>query len=192
MINIYVDGILVNLVRKIMAILKILTAPNPILQTKSSPVESVNNSVRTLMNDMLDTMYGDKGIGLAANQVGVLSRVLVLNIQKDDDQNRAKSFYPLYIANPEIIETSDEIVEAEEGCLSLPGQKITVPRPGYIKIKYLDYNNKSQELGTDGWLARAIQHEMDHLDGKLAIDYLSALKKNVALRKLVKLKKLNV
>lgn len=174
-----------------MTILKVLTAPDSILQKKASPVESVNSSVRQLMDDMLETMYEDNGVGLAANQVGVLSRVLVLDLQNDDDQNRPKSFYPLYIANPEIIETSDEMIEADEGCMSLPGQKIPISRPSFVKIKYLDYNNKLQELATDGWLARAIQHEIDHLNGKLAIDYLSVLKKNVALRKLVKLKKLS-
>jgi peptide deformylase len=171
-----------------MTILKILTAPDPILQKVSHLVESVNSSVRQLMDDMLETMYKDNGVGLAANQVGVLSRVVVIDLQNDDDKNRSKGFYPLFIANPEIVEISDEMVEAEEGCLSLPDQRIIISRPEYIKIKYIDYNNKLQELGTEGWLARVLQHEMDHLDGKLAIDYLSNLKKNVALRKLVKLK----
>ena len=174
-----------------MAILKVLIASDSVLQKKASSVESVNSSVRQLMDDMLETMYKDNGVGLAANQVGVLSRVLVLDLQNDDDQNRPKSFYPLYIANPEIVEASDEMIKADEGCMSLPGQRIPISRPNFVKIKYLDYDNKSQELATDGWLARAIQHEMDHLDGKLAIDYLSSLKKNVALRKLVKLKKLS-
>jgi peptide deformylase len=174
-----------------MAILKILTAPDPILQKKSSPVESVTSSVRQFMDDMLETMYEDSGVGLAANQVGILSRVMVIDLQSDDDQNRPKGFYPLCIVNPEILEISDEMIEADEGCLSLPGQRISISRPKYIKIKYLDYNNKPQELATDGWLARAIQHEIDHLDGKLAIDYLSNLKKSVALRKLVKFKKLS-
>ncbi len=173
-----------------MTILNILTAPDPILQTKSSPIELVNDSTRKLMDDMLETMYDDGGIGLAANQVGVLRRVLVLDLQESEDQNRPSSFYPLYIANPEIIEISDKIIKEEEGCLSLPEQRIMVPRPEYIKIKYLDYNNETKELSSDGFLARAIQHEMDHLDGKLAIDYLSNLKKNVALRKLTKIKKL--
>ncbi|MDP4708600.1 MAG: peptide deformylase [Rickettsiaceae bacterium] len=174
-----------------MAILKILTAPDTILQKASSPVDKVNDSIRQFMDDMLETMYEDNGVGLAANQVGVLSRVMVIDLQNDDDQSREKGFYPLFIVNPEILEISDEMIEADEGCMSLPGQRIPVSRPKYIKIKYLDYNNKNQELATDGWLARAIQHEMDHLDGKLAIDYLSNLKKNVALRKLVKLKKLS-
>tara|TARA_B110000503_G_scaffold140403_1_gene231209 strand:+ start:1141 stop:1665 length:525 start_codon:yes stop_codon:yes gene_type:complete len=170
-----------------MTILKILTAPDPILQKVSHLVESVNSSVRQLMDDMLETMYKDNGVGLAANQVGVLSRVMVIDLH-NDDEIRSKGFYPLFIANPEIVEISDEMVEAEEGCLSLPDQRIIISRPEYIKIKYIDYDNKLQELGTGGWLARVLQHEMDHLDGKLAIDYLSNLKKNVALRKLVKLK----
>jgi peptide deformylase len=96
-----------------MAILKILTAPDPILQKKSSPVESVTSSVRQFMDDMLETMYEDSGVGLAANQVGILSRVMVIDLQNDDDQNRAKDFYPLFIVNPEILEISDEMIEAD-------------------------------------------------------------------------------
>lgn len=174
-----------------MTILKILTAPDHILQKIASPVESVSSSVRQLMDDMLETMYEDNGVGLAANQIGVLSRIVVIDLQNDDDRNRPKSFYPLHIANPEVLEVSGVMIEADEGCMSLPGQRVPISRPKYIKIKYLDYNNKPQELATDGWLSRAIQHEIDHLDGKLAIDYLSNLKKNVALRKLIKFKKIS-
>lgn len=173
-----------------MAILEIITAPDPVLRKKANPVKSVDNIVRKFMDDMLETMYEDNGVGLAANQVGVLSRVLVLDLQKDDD-DKPRGFYPLRVANPELLQASDEMVEAEEGCLSLPDQKILIERHENIKIKYLDYNNKTQELVADGWLARVIQHEMDHLNGKLAIDYLSSLKKNVALRKLNKIKKLS-
>jgi len=171
--------------------LQIITAPDPVLRKRANEVESVDDSVRVLMDDMLELMYVGKGIGLAANQVGVLKRVLVMDLQDDDEQERSKDFYPLLVANPEIIERSDEIIEAEEGCLSLPDQRVLVKRPNSVKIKYLDYNNKSQELVAEGWLARAVQHEMDHLDGKLLVDYLSNLKKNVVLRKLNKLKKLS-
>ena len=141
------------------------------------------------MDDMLETMYEDRGVGLAANQVGVLKRVLVLDLQNDDEEERPKGFYPLYIANPEVTEASDEMIEAEEYCLSVPDQGVPVLRHASIKIKYLDYNNKVKDLSSKGWLARAIQHEMDHLNGKILIDYLSVLKKNVVLRRLTKLKK---
>ena len=174
-----------------MSILKVLTEPDPILRKKALPIDSVDDSIRGLMDDMLETMYEDGGVGLAANQVGVLKRILVIDLQKDDDQKKTKGFYPLYIANPKIIKASDEMVEGEEGCLSLPGQRIMINRHRYIKIKFIDYNNKHQELELEEWLARVVQHEMDHLNGKLAIDYLSKLKKGVALRKLVKFKKLS-
>jgi len=174
-----------------MAKLQIITAPDPILRKRAHEVDSVDDSVRLLMDNMLYTLYAGKAIGLAANQVGVLKRVLVLDLQKDDEQQRPEGFYPLKIANPEIIEASDEIVEADEGCMSLPEQTISVRRSASVKIKYLDYDGKSQELNAEGWLARAIQHEMDHLDGKLLVDYLSNLKKDMILRKLVKLKKLS-
>ena len=172
-----------------MAKLEVLTAPDPILKKKAKPVELVDNSVRKLMDDMLETMYEDRGVGLAANQVGVLQRVLVLDLQNDDEEERPEGFYPLYIANPEVTEASDEMIEAEEYCLSVSDQGVPVLRHASIKIKYLDYNNKIKDLFSRGWLARAIQHEMDHLNGKILIDYLSILKKNVVLRRLAKLKK---
>lgn len=172
-----------------MSKLEVLTAPDPRLSTKAKPVEAVNDNVRKFMDDMLETMYADHGIGLAANQVGVLQRIIVLDLQDDDDNERPKGFYPLFLANPEILEASEEMVEAEEGCLSVPGQRILVTRPEKIKVRFLNYHNKAQELETGGWLARALQHEIDHLDGKLTFDYLSKLKKSVVLRKLAKLKK---
>ncbi len=174
-----------------MAILEIRRAPDPVLSQKAKRVESVDSSIKKLMNDMLQTMYDDGGIGLAANQVGVLKRVLVLDLQDSDDQKRPKGFYPIHMANPEILECSEGVVEAEEGCLSLPQQTITVQRPEKVKVKYIDYNNKEKIMETGGWLARAIQHEMDHLDGKLLIDYVSKLKKDMYIRKLKKIKKLS-
>ena len=174
-----------------MAKLEVLTAPDPILKKKAVAVELVDDSIRKLMDDMLETMYEDRGVGLAANQVGVLKRVLVLDLQNDDEQERPEGFYPLYIANPEIIEASDEFVEAEEYCLSVPDQGIPVSRHASIKIKYLDYNNNVQEITADGWFARAIQHEMDHLNGKVILDYLSSVKKDIVLRKLTKLKRIS-
>jgi peptide deformylase len=172
-----------------MAILPVLTVPNPILKQKSSPVESVDNQVRKLMDDLLETMYADNGVGLAAAQVGILKRVLVIDLQDDDDLERPNGFYPLFVANPEIIEKSNELAVANEGCLSVPEQKIEVARPSAIKVRFLGYKNNQQEFAADGWLARAIQHEVDHLNGKLLIDYLSPIKRDVTMRKLTKLKK---
>lgn len=173
-----------------MAILNLVTAPDPILQQKAKEVLSVNDDIRKLMDDMLQTMYHEKGVGLAANQIGVLKRIIVVDLQDSDDKNdREPNFFPLFIANPVILWQSEELILANEGCLSLPEQTIEVARSEKISIKFLDYHNNEKTLEADGWLARAILHEMDHLDGKLLIDYLSAIKKNVALRKLAKLKK---
>lgn len=172
-----------------MTILRIITAPDPILKEKSLPVSSVDDSVRQLMRDMKDTMdYGD-GVGLAAVQVGVLKRVMVLDLKEDDDTPRAPDFYPLFMANPEFIYKSDNSVKGTEGCLSLPEQRVDVARSDKIKLRYLDYNNKECEIEASGWLARALQHEIDHMDGKTLIDYLTFMKKDSALRKLAKLKK---
>lgn len=172
-----------------MSILEVLTIPDPILKKKAQTVEAVDDSIRAIMDDMLETMYHDDGVGLAANQVGVLKRLLVIDLQNDDDTKRQEGFYPLFIVNPEIIEASDEMIEADEACLSVPGQQVTVKRHESVKIRYLDYNNNLQELSANGWLARAIQHEIDHLNGKLLVDYLSKLKKDVAMRKFAKMKK---
>lgn len=173
-----------------MTILNIITAPDSILKEKSVVVELVDDKVRKLMDDMLVTMYHDHGVGLSAVQVGILQRILVIDLQDDNDQGeRDQDFFPLFMANPEIIEQSAELVLATEGCLSLPEQRVEVARPDSIKTKFLDYNNKSQEITVNGWLARAIQHEIDHLNGRLLVDYLSNIRRDVALRKLKKLKK---
>ena len=172
-----------------MTLLKIITAPDPILKTKSKEVDSVDDSIRLLMDNMLETMYADNGVGLAANQIGETKRVIVLDLQDDDEVEREEDFYPLFIANPVITDFSENYVEAAEACLSVPDQRIDVSRPDKISIEYLNYNNKKQSLSASGWLARALQHEIDHIDGKILIDYLSPLKKNVAIRKLNKLKK---
>ena len=171
-----------------MTILPIVTAPSPILKKKSLPINSVDPETKKFMHDMLETMYADEGVGLAAVQVGVLQRILVVDLQDDEDSEIEKDFYPLFMANPEIVEKSSELILATEGCLSLPEQTVEVARARAIKIKFLNYNNDLQELSLDGWLARVIQHEMDHLDGKLLVDYLSNIKRDVALRKLRKLK----
>ena len=168
-----------------MAMLSIITAPDPRLKVRCKPVERVDRQVRRLMDDMLETMYAAPGIGLAAPQVGVRKRVLVVDVAKEADKPA-----PLCMANPEILWTSDELVSYEEGCLSLPDQYAPVERPARCRVRYLDENNELRELETEGLLATCIQHEIDHLDGVLFVDHLSALKRNMILRKLAKAKKL--
>ena len=166
-----------------MTIRKILTEPDPFLRHKSNNVEVVDDEVRKLMDDMLDTMYAAPGIGLAAIQVGIPKRVIVIDLSKEEEKR------PLYFVNPKIILKSNSNATYEEGCLSVPGQFAEIDRPDNCHIKYLDYNNKQQELKAEGLLATCIQHEMDHLEGILFIDYLSKLKKNFIKKKLSKQKK---
>jgi peptide deformylase len=168
-----------------MALLPILTAPDPRLKKKSLPVDSVDAGVRQLMDDMLETMYDAPGIGLAAPQVGVLKRVVVLDIDRED----TKTGGPLFMANPEIVEASDEDVSYEEGCLSVPEHYSDVVRPATVTVRYLDRDGKLQNLACEGLLATCVQHEIDHLDGVLFIDHISALKRNMILRKLLKARK---
>ena len=167
-----------------MALRKILTEPNKILRQKSSIVEKVDKDIQKLMDDMLETMYAAPGIGLAAIQVGVAKRIIVLDIApKDSPRN------PMYFINPEIIEKSENQSTYEEGCLSVPGQFAEINRPEKCHIKYLDYNGEKKEIKAEGMLATCIQHEMDHLEGILFIDYLSKLKKTMIIKKLSKQKK---
>jgi len=172
-----------------MAILPIFTYPDPVLKHKSLEVEEVDSNLRKLMDNMLKTMYHDNGVGLAAVQVGVLKRIIVMDLQNDDEVARPEGFYPLYLVNPELTFASEEKTSAKEACLSVPEQQVDVTRAENIKVKFTDYHNKPCELEASGWLARVIQHEMDHLEGKLLIDHLSILKKDIAIRKLKKLKK---
>ncbi|MBO6825095.1 MAG: peptide deformylase [Sneathiella sp.] len=170
-----------------MALLPILTAPDPRLKTISEPVAEVNDEIRKLVDDMFETMYEAPGIGLAAIQVGVQKRLLVVDvIGKNDEENDPD---PIALINPEITWVSDDDSVYEEGCLSVPAHYADVVRPAEIKVKYLDRDGKEQELHADGLLATCIQHEIDHLDGILFVDHLSALKRNMILRKLLKLKK---
>jgi peptide deformylase len=166
-----------------MTIRKILTEPDPFLRQISQDVELVDNKIRTLMDDMLETMYAAPGIGLAAIQVGVPKKVIVIDLSKEEKKN------PLYFVNPKIIIRSKNNSTYEEGCLSVPGQFAEVDRPNQCHIKYLDYNGQNKELKAEGLLATCIQHEMDHLEGILFIDYLSKLKKNFIVKKLSKRKK---
>jgi len=167
-----------------MAKLEILTAPDPRLKVAAEPVAGVDDEVRRLMDDMLETMYAAPGIGLAAPQVGVAKRVLVLDVARRNEDPA-----PLRVANPEIVWASDEIVASEEGCLSVPDHYADVERPARVRVRFLDYENEIREIKVDGTLATCLQHEMDHLDGTLFIDRLSLLKRNIILRKLKKAKK---
>jgi len=167
-----------------MALLPILTAPDPALKKISQPVKQVDASVRKLMDDMLETMYHAPGIGLAAPQVGVLKRVIVLDIAREGEEPQ-----PLRIANPEIVWVSDDDATYNEGCLSVPEHYADVVRPAACRVKYLDQDNQQQEIAAEGLLATCLQHEIDHLDGVLFIDHLTSLKRNIILRKLLKAKK---
>lgn len=167
-----------------MALLPILTAPDPELKKISQPVKQVDASIRKLMDDMLETMYHAPGIGLAAPQVGVLKRVIVLDLAREGEEPQ-----PLRIANPEVVWVSDDDATYNEGCLSVPEHYADVVRPAACRVKYLDQDNKQQEIAAEGLLATCLQHEIDHLDGILFIDHLTALKRNIILRKLLKAKK---
>tara|TARA_B110000263_G_C15128786_1_gene427841 strand:- start:184 stop:708 length:525 start_codon:yes stop_codon:yes gene_type:complete len=167
-----------------MALREILTEPNEILRKKSLPVEKVDGELQRLMNDMLDTMYAAPGIGLAAIQIGVPKRVIVLDLSSKDEPKN-----PMCFVNPEIITKSENQSTYEEGCLSVPGQFAEIDRPDKCHIKYLDYNGQQKEIKAEGMIATCIQHEMDHLEGILFIDYLSKLKKTMIVKKLSKQKK---
>ena len=167
-----------------MALLPILTAPDPLLKKISAPVKQVDHEIRRLMDDMLETMYHAPGIGLAAPQVGELKRVIVLDLAHEGEEPQ-----PLRLANPEIVWVSDDDATYNEGCLSVPEHYADVVRPARCRVKFIDYNNKPQEIEADGLLATCLQHEIDHLDGILFIDHLTSLKRNIILRKLLKTKK---
>jgi peptide deformylase len=167
-----------------MALLPIIVAPDPRLARVAEPVPEVNAAVRKLMDDMLETMYLAPGIGLAAPQVGVNKRVLVVDVSRD-----AKKPEPLRVANPEIVWLSDEKAAYEEGCLSLPEQYSDVVRPISVRVRYLDQDNKQQEIEAKDLLATCLQHEIDHLQGKLFVDHVSALKRGIILRRLQKMKR---
>ena len=161
-----------------MAKKQILTIPDPLLRKVSEPVTSVNTEVKKLMDDMLETMYAAPGIGLAAVQVGVLKRIIVIDLSKDGQKKD-----PLFIVNPQITFKSDELISYEEGCLSIPNQFAEVKRPSSCKVNFLDYNGKKREINADGLLATCVQHEVDHLNGVLFIDHLSKLKKDIIIKK---------
>ena len=167
-----------------MAKLPIITAPDPRLKLKADPVTEVDDTVRRLVADLLDTMYAAPGIGLAAPQVGVSKRVVVVDVAEADEDKRA-----LKLINPELVWVSDDDFKYEEGCLSLPEHYAEVVRPRAIRLRHLDEGGKECELEAEGLLATCIQHEMDHLDGILFVDRISSIRRNVILRKLLKAKK---
>lgn len=167
-----------------MAVLPILTAPDPRLKQKAAKVAEIDDAIRALMDDMLETMYVAPGIGLAAPQVAVGKRVIVADIGRSEEDRQ-----PVRMVNPEIVWVSDDDNTYEEGCLSVPEHYAAVVRPRAIRVRYMDENGAHKEIDADGLLATVLQHEMDHLDGILFIDHLSALKRNMILRKLLKAKK---
>ena len=169
-----------------MTIQKILTEPNKILREKSLRVENVDKDIQRLMDDMLETLYAAPGIGLAAIQVGVAKRVIVMDISRDRDKDKEPKKNPMYFVNPEIVWKSEDKFTYEEGCLSVPNQFAEIDRPKQCHVKHLDYNGQPQELKADGLLSTCIQHEIDHLEGILFIDYLSKLKKEMIIKKLSK------
>lgn len=167
---------------------KIICVPDPVLKETANEVGKVTPEIQKQMDKMLATMYDAPGIGLAANQVGLLNRVLVMDLSRRDEEEEAS---PIFMANPEIIWESEEMSAMEEGCLSIPKQYAEVERPAIVRVKYLDYNGKEAELEAEGLLSHCVQHEIDHLNGVLFIDYLSSLKRNMILKKVEKSKKLN-
>jgi peptide deformylase len=166
-----------------MAVKTILTEPNKVLRQVSKLVDKVTKKEQKLMDDMLDTMYAANGIGLAAIQIGVPKRIIVMDMSKDPEKKE-----PRYFINPIIKNKNPENATYEEGCLSVPNQFAEIDRPSKCDVEYLDYNGKKKVLRADGLLATCIQHEMDHLEGILFIDYLSKLKKSMIIKKLSKLK----
>ena len=168
-----------------MTVRPILTAPDPRLQAVSTDVGTVDAEIRKLVDDMADSMYAADGIGLAAVQIGVPKRVIVIDLDQKDGKKNPRAFI-----NPKILWASDETAVFEEGCLSVPEIWDDVERPARIKAEYLDRDGVKQTLEADGMLATCLQHEMDHLNGVLFIDHLSRLKRSMAIRKLTKAKKL--
>jgi peptide deformylase len=167
-----------------MARLPIITLPDPLLRRRSAPIERIDADVRKLAEDMLDTMYAAPGVGLAAVQVGVPRRVIVIDVAKEEEEPA-----PIIMINPEIVAFGSDLRMHEEGCLSIPDERIEIERPGRLTVRFLDGHGKPNELAAEGLLATVIQHEIDHLNGKLIIDYLSRLKRDIIIRRFKKLAK---
>jgi peptide deformylase len=169
-----------------MSLMPILTLPDNRLRLASAPVSGVDGDVRTLLDDMLETMYDAPGIGLAAIQVGVAKRVVVVDVAKREGEEKEEVKNPIFLINPEIVKASDERSVYEEGCLSIPDYYAEVERPARVRMRYLDRAGAMQEMDADGLLATCIQHEIDHLDGVLFIDHLSRLKRDRVIKRFVK------
>ena len=169
-----------------MDLFDIITVPDPVLKTESPEVDRVDDNIQKQMDRMLETMYEAPGIGLAANQVGILNRVLVMDVTRRNEKDEKN---PIFMVNPEIVWKSEEISIMEEGCLSIPQQYAEVERPAVVKVKYLDYNGQEQEGEFSELSSHCVQHEIDHLDGVLFIDYLSRVKRDMMVRRVQKLKK---
>ena len=166
-----------------MAVREILVVPHPVLKQVSQPVVAVDDELRALMDDMLETMYAAPGIGLAAVQIGVPKRVIVMDLAGQDEEKQ-----PRYFVNPEILWSAEDTAPYEEGCLSVPEYYDEVQRPAKVRLRYLDYNGQAVEEEAEGLFAVCIQHEMDHLEGVLFIDHLSRLKREQAVKKVRKLR----
>ncbi|MAJ86005.1 MAG: peptide deformylase [Candidatus Pelagibacter sp.] len=166
-----------------MALKNIITVPDPLLKSVSKPVNQITGEIKKLLNDMLETMYKAPGIGLAAVQVGVPLRAVVIDISRDEEKN------PLLFINPKITWRSEETSIYEEGCLSIPNQFAEIERPASCKVEFLDLEDKKKEIKASGLLSTCLQHEVDHLNGILFVDYLSKLKKNYIIKKVSKQKK---
>lgn len=167
-----------------MALLTIITAPDPRLKAKSAPIEKVDRALRKQIDDMVETMYEAPGMGLAAVQIGVHRRVLVLDPAREGEESLL-----VRLINPELVWASEDVAVYEEGCLSLPEFYADVERPARVKVRYLDVDGRAAMLEAEGFLATCVQHEMDHLEGTLFVDHLSVVRRSVILRKLAKAKK---
>lgn len=167
-----------------MATLPLIIAPDPRLKKKAAPVPAVDERIVRLMDDMLETMYAANGIGLAAPQVGVLDRIIVVDLSEKNEEPK-----PIALANPEVVWASEDLAQYNEGCLSLPEQYADVIRPRAVRVRYLDRDNRTREIEGEGLLATVLQHEIDHLEGVLFVDRVSMIKRNMILRRLQKLKK---
>ena len=167
-----------------MSIKDIITVPNEILKKISEPIEKIGTNEKKLVKDLFDTMYASKGIGLAAVQVGILKRILVIDVSTKDEQKK-----PISLINPIIKRLSDDTSIYEEGCLSIPETFIEIERPKICEIEYIDLDGNKKELKCDGLMSTCVQHEINHLDGKLIIDHLSKLKKDFIIKKISKLPK---
>jgi peptide deformylase len=166
--------------------LDIIKLPDPVLRKKSAAVEQVDDDLRALLDAMMETMYEAPGIGLAGIQVGVPKRIITIDVTRDEGPNE-----PLYLINPEILALADDRSTYEEGCLSIPDYFAEIERPASVRLRYVDYDGKSREMQAEGMLATVIQHEIDHLDGVLFVDYLSKLKRDLVIRKFTKAARLD-